>query len=343
MKVFISWSGPISHKVAMILREWLPLVIQSLVPYVSSEDIEKGARWAADIAKELENAAFGIICVTKDNMDAPWLCFEAGALSKTMDKSLVTPFLFNIKRSEIKGPILQFQSTIFEREDIKKLVYTLNKAYGLEAIPEARLEKIFDKLYPDLEKELNNLMTAHAEPEEAKSPETNGAHNADMLEEILELARDNQKLLRNPEHKPDLGLEEIRKMIQDLYLRSEQNSETTVNRTFRRLPPFILENLIRVEVKEEKYFGFLIILSFLKNDFPWVYDLGKELINLLKSNSPKETKETAVREFKEMLELSLGHPIMREFYVSRKDGLGDFREMLFLTIHFLDDIITKFS
>lgn len=71
MKVFISWSGNKSHKVAMIFREWLPSVIQSLEPYVSSEDIDKGARWSSDIAKELEDSTFGILCVTKDNLHAP--------------------------------------------------------------------------------------------------------------------------------------------------------------------------------------------------------------------------------------------------------------------------------
>ena len=50
--------------------------------------------------KELENSTFGILCVTKDNLYAPWLSFEAGALSKTMDKSFVTQFLFDISEKE---------------------------------------------------------------------------------------------------------------------------------------------------------------------------------------------------------------------------------------------------
>lgn len=151
MKVFISWSGNKSHKVAMIFREWLPSVIQSLEPYVSSEDIDKGARWSSDIAKELEDSTFGILCVTKDNLHAPWLSFEAGALSKTMDKSFVTPFLFDIKRSEVNGPILQFQSTVFEKEDIKKLIHTLNKAYDTGACQQLELAIMYAECFNEAE------------------------------------------------------------------------------------------------------------------------------------------------------------------------------------------------
>lgn len=83
--------------------------------------------------------------------------FEAGALSKTMDKSFVTPFLFDIKRSEVNGPILQFQSTVFEKEDIKKLIHTLNKACGESGISETMLDKAFEVWYSTLEGELNSL------------------------------------------------------------------------------------------------------------------------------------------------------------------------------------------
>ncbi|WP_462167591.1 TIR domain-containing protein [Pseudoalteromonas sp. GB43] len=144
MKVFLSWSGDLSHKVALTLRDWLPSVIQSIEPYVSSEDIDKGARWSTDIASELADSSYGILCVTKENLHAPWLTFEAGALSKTMDKSYVSPFLFDIKRSEVNGPILQFQSTVFEKDDVKKLLLSLNKADSGEQLTAERLEKALD-------------------------------------------------------------------------------------------------------------------------------------------------------------------------------------------------------
>lgn len=199
MKVFLSWSGQKSHKVATALRDWLPSVIQSVKPYVSSEDIDKGARWSTDIAKELEDSAFGVLCVTKDNLTAPWLTFEAGALSKKLEKSYVSPFLFDIKRAEIDGPILQFQSTLFEKEDVRKLIKTINKACGDEKLTEERLDKTFDVWYPSLEKELGKIKDKEEDSKEEDGNNRLDGINQQMLEEILELTRINQKILRTPE------------------------------------------------------------------------------------------------------------------------------------------------
>ena len=196
MKVFLSWSGHKSHQVALVLRDWLPSVIQSLTPYVSSEDIDKGARWSTDIAKELEDSTFGILCVTKDNLEAPWLLFEAGALSKMMDKSSVCPFIFDLKRAEVKGPILQFQSTIFDKDDVKKLLLTLNKACGDSGLKEDLLSKTFDVWWPNLKDSLDAIK---GESSEEEKPSTDKSFRNEMLEEILELSRTNQKLLRSPE------------------------------------------------------------------------------------------------------------------------------------------------
>ena len=196
MKVFLSWSGHKSHQVALVLRDWLPSVIQSITPYVSSEDIDKGARWSTDIAKELEDSTFGILCVTKENLEAPWLLFEAGALSKMMDKSSVCPFLFDLKMAEIKeGPILQFQTTVFEKDDIKKLLLSLNKSCGDAGLKEELLVKSYEVWWPSLEEALKKVLDEKSE-EKSSSKKPN---KDDMLEEILELSRINQKILRSPD------------------------------------------------------------------------------------------------------------------------------------------------
>lgn len=199
MKVFISWSGSTSHKVAVVLRDWLPSVIQSIEPYVSSEDIDKGARWSTDIAGELHASTYGLVCLTTDNIKAPWINFEAGALGKSIDKSRVSPFLFRLKRSEVEGPILQFQSTIFEKVDVLKLLKSINSACGQDALEEIRLEKAFDVWWPDLEKQLNAIPELPSEDGSEGTTEPSPSDlNSRVLEELLELTRNNHKLLRDP-------------------------------------------------------------------------------------------------------------------------------------------------
>jgi hypothetical protein len=201
MKVFISWSGTTSHRVAVILRDWLPSVIQSIEPYVSSEDIDKGARWSTDIAGELHASTYGLICLTRDNISAPWINFEAGALGKSIEKGRVSPFLYRIKRSEVEGPILQFQSTVFEQDDVLKLLKSINEACGVEGLDPSRLEKSFSVWWPQLERQLNEIPPEEIEPatKPAVSIEAPEAEIARMMEEVLELTRKNHKLLRSPD------------------------------------------------------------------------------------------------------------------------------------------------
>ena len=202
MKVFLSWSGDVSLQVAVVLRDWLPSVIQAITPYVSSEDIDKGARWSTDIAKELEESSFGVLCVTQENMEAPWLNFEAGALSKTMEKAYVSPFLFNVRRAELKGPILQFQSTLYSKEDVKKLMLTLNSACGTDRLDETRLNEAFEIWWPELKKSLDLIKAKiGSETSDEVTADVEYPHlmQDNVLEEILELVRGQQRLLTSPE------------------------------------------------------------------------------------------------------------------------------------------------
>jgi hypothetical protein len=182
MKVFISWSGERSKKVAEALREWLPNVIQSLDPWMSSEDIEKGARWYVDIVSELESSYYGIICLTSDNIESPWIHFEAGALSKSMEKSRVCPYLFHIDPSIIKAPLVLFQAAKSTKEDTKKLLHSINQALAENALSAEKLDKTFERWWPDLNAKLEEISKMKDKPIPKRS-------EIEMLEEILEIVR----------------------------------------------------------------------------------------------------------------------------------------------------------
>jgi hypothetical protein len=69
--IFISWSLERSKKVAEALYEWIPMVIQSAKPWMSSADIDKGSRGLQEMAKALDGIKVGISCLTPENPEEP--------------------------------------------------------------------------------------------------------------------------------------------------------------------------------------------------------------------------------------------------------------------------------
>ncbi|WP_409289647.1 TIR domain-containing protein [Peribacillus sp. SCS-37] len=203
MRVFLSWSGSLSHNVALALRGWLPLVIQSVSAYVSSADINKGTRWGSDIAKELETCSYGIICITKENQDAPWVNFEAGAISKSVNDSFVSPFLLDLKKSEVQGPLRQFQSTTYEKEEVRQLMHSINIACGENALEETRLNSIFDMAWESLKGDLDKIIkeyyeTKKGEVEDKATESEKDNYPVEVFEEVLDLSRSQYRLLNSP-------------------------------------------------------------------------------------------------------------------------------------------------
>jgi hypothetical protein len=149
VKVFLSWSGDVSRQVAGLLREWLPLVINEIEPFMSSEDIEKGSRGLSVIASELENSSHGIVVVTEETFERPWINFEAGALSKVVESSRVTPLLFGVEYTQITGPLTQFQHALPQQDDMRKLMDSINRDCD-RPLSEGFLGKAFEQWWPQL-------------------------------------------------------------------------------------------------------------------------------------------------------------------------------------------------
>src|SRR3954470_11608790 len=128
MKVFISWSGELSRKVATILRPWIKCVLQATEPFMSAEDIDKGSLWFNALNDQLADTAVGIICLTRENVSQPWILFEAGSLAKGLSTPQVCTFLIDLAPKDLKAPLSQFNATSPTKDDLFRLISTINKS-----------------------------------------------------------------------------------------------------------------------------------------------------------------------------------------------------------------------
>ncbi len=134
-----------------------------------------------ELSSELAQLRAGILCITPDNVLAPWLHFEAGALSRTIERSYVCPFLLRLRPADLPWPLAMFQATVAEEADVARLMATLNRALGGAALPEKQLEKAFATYWPELSANLEAL----AVPAGDITPRA----EREILEEVLALVR----------------------------------------------------------------------------------------------------------------------------------------------------------
>ncbi|SHG23905.1 toll/interleukin-1 receptor domain-containing protein [Bradyrhizobium erythrophlei] len=185
MRVFISWSGELSRQLSEAIRDWLPSALQSVRPYFTPSDIDKGARWATEISEALSASKVGIIVLTRDNLRSNWIMFESGAISSTLDKSRICPILFDLEPTDLQGPLAQFQVTRFAEDDFRKLFHTINSQLGEHSLIENVAQAVFDKWWPDLNEELSKIMQGHT----AKADVPKIRSDRDLIEEMLLLVR----------------------------------------------------------------------------------------------------------------------------------------------------------
>jgi hypothetical protein len=195
VKIFISWSKSASQSVAEAFAAWLPRVIQECEPFISS-DTEKGDAWFDTIEKNLAEARVGVLFLTPQNQNEPWLNYEAGALRTLRSgnmKRLCAVFV-GMKTADYTGPLKNFQMTNFADEaDMLKLMRSINGT--MERPLEARrLEEEFgekwSRLVADTQEAVQN---ASAEGAGDAPTEQHTRSAEDKLDEVLDLLREMQR------------------------------------------------------------------------------------------------------------------------------------------------------
>lgn len=196
MKVFMSWSGQRSKLTAELLYDWIKCVIQAAQPWISSKGIERGALWFSEINNELKDTAVGIICLTQENKNAPWILFEAGALAKGLSTNRVCTLLVDLKSTDLQPPLAQFNHTFPDKESMWSLVTTLNNGLEQNRLDLPVLQRVFETYWPQFQDDFakiisENPQTTHVEPRKDK----------EILAEILDTTRSMSSRIRTLEER----------------------------------------------------------------------------------------------------------------------------------------------
>ena len=156
MRIFICWSGEQSQQVATAMDSWLPTIFGEGSTFYSEKSIEKGTRWFEVVNRELNRATAGVVCVTLENVQAPWIHFEAGALAKAVDQKLFT-YLYGLEPSDLNGPLSAYQYTRATEEDTKRLVKSLVESLDASDAHRIDWETRFRESWPQLEGKLEMI------------------------------------------------------------------------------------------------------------------------------------------------------------------------------------------
>jgi hypothetical protein len=156
LKIFISWSGKKSKKAAKALQNWLPKVIQAAEPWMS-DDIPAGKDPLKEINSALEQARYGVVCLTAGNMTSGFIIHETIELRKNVID--VCPYIIDldIQRRYLLSPFNQLQAKMADLEGTEQLVLDINKALGSPVIKVDTLRNAVRSNWKELEEEFERI------------------------------------------------------------------------------------------------------------------------------------------------------------------------------------------
>lgn len=187
-KVFVSWGGELSCKIAEAISRWMQMVIQSVDPFYSAKSIRSGSYYPAELIKNLESTSIGVICLTRECLDNNWIHFESGSIFKGIEDARIHTLLFDIESSDVKPPLSFFQHKKFDKIHFKEFMEEINEATGDLKLSGDVFNSAFEKSWDDLYSEIQSILNSHDGSGEIPSRSTE-----DMVKEILDIVRSTQR------------------------------------------------------------------------------------------------------------------------------------------------------
>jgi hypothetical protein len=152
-KVFLCWSKDRSKAIAQGWAKLLPEIVGGK-PILSTE-FQKGREWSTTLRNDLNEAKTGIIFLTPENVAAPWIHFEAGALATAVGSrnGEVFTYVYGFDPGKLAGPLSAYQSTVATKVDTRRLVHDI--CVVMESKPP--IEEVYSKWWAKLEAVLDEI------------------------------------------------------------------------------------------------------------------------------------------------------------------------------------------
>jgi len=263
-----------------------------------TEGIQYGDEWYKRLMDSLANASDVVCLFTKRSLNRPWILFEAG-VAKGKLSTPVHGLALGVPLDQVStGPFYQFQNCQDDEDGLVGLVIQLLKKIP-NAEPDQEAIGLQVRTFKDTVEEILARLEANATGDEEEGNEIETTSGAKLFEEIKVMVRD---LPTNIEERLADGSIPLRKR-------------------FRRFHPGMFDEMAHMMSMKspDPYLGLLIIASMLRDDVPWLYELGLDAYRAARDGRHEHARD-CLKQFHRVLEFTMHHPIMQDMFMSSKEG-----------------------
>lgn len=232
---------------------------------------------------QLDNATDVVALVTQHSVDRPWILYEAGVAKGKLD-TIVIGVALGIPLERVStGPFGQFQNLNDDEDSLTRLALQL-----LERNPDAAPREAAVRMHVKLFREKVGAALAGRE-DQAVEGTAEEESAAALFEEVKAMVR------------------EIPDRIDSRLRLSDRSSP--LRKMARRSPEFLDELLFSGRMMSPEgghLYGWMVLISLLRDDFPWLYEVGMEIYKTAKSG--KDISKQA-GEFMQILEFTFHSPM----------------------------------
>jgi len=272
--------------------------------------IEFGAEWYTSIMSQLGDATDVVALLTARSIDRPWILYEAGVARGKLDTT-VLGLALGVPLDKIStGPFGQFQNCGDDEDSLTKLVMQLLQR-NPDAAPREEAVRMQVRLFIE---SLAKIL--------ASKPKKGNTESASDDQNVAKLFEEVKAMVRELPQKVDAQVRVV--------------SRRSNSKSLRRFGPKIFEELIYRSTKgegiESKGTALLIILSFIKDDLPWLYELGMQIYRAMAAGD-KDSVIVSHKQIHSTMEFMVRSPLSHDLY--RDD------EESFMTIRVIPELIDR--